>query len=372
MMNHYFVTGATGNIGSALIPLLLQHEGNIQLLIRATDEEHLQQRFEELCVFWEINPEIARERIIPCRGDMTEPRFGLNAVEYDVLSARCSHIIHCGGVVRMNLPIEKARKSAVGAAQEVIALAEKALRSGTLKKVDFVSTVGVIGCLSQPLTEQLVTDKRGFHNSYEQAKAEAEELLHGYMAENKLPITIHRPSMVVGDSQTGKAISYQVFYHICEFVSGKRTFGILPRLDNVRLDIIPVDYVASVLNWSAHTESTIGRFVHECSGTTTALPINDLEKYLAQYPYFSTKRSLMPGKTVHIPLSLFNQTLKIVALLLPEKERKALKALPHFLNYLGDQQLFDDQLTTNLLPHDITKPRPASYLEPVLTRYIHG
>ena len=54
---------------------------------------------------------------------------------------------------------------------------------------------------------------RTFHNTYEQAKAEAEEYLYPFMADERLPITIHRPSMVVGDSMTGKAISFQVFYH---------------------------------------------------------------------------------------------------------------------------------------------------------------
>ena len=51
-----------------------------------------------------------------------------------------------------------------------------------------------------------------------------------------LPATIHRPSMVVGDSQTGKVIHFQVFYHLCEFLSGRRTLGIVPDTGDAALD----------------------------------------------------------------------------------------------------------------------------------------
>lgn len=365
-MNHYFITGATGNIGSALIPLLLKRPGIIQLLIRADDEAHLQQRFAELCSFWGITPESARERILPCRGDMTEPGFGLNTAEYDTLSRRCTHIIHCGGVVRMNLPIEEARKSAVGAAREIIALAEKARRNGTLKKIDFVSTVGVIGCLNRPLTEQLVTEERRFHNTYEQAKAEAEDLLYPYMANNNLPMTIHRPSMVVGDSQSGKVISFQVFYHICEFVSGKRTFGLLPRLSGAQLDIIPVDYVARVIAWASDNPSTCGQFIHECAGDNQGLPIVELERRLENHAYFSYRK-------IHISLQLFNATITALCRVLPGKSARVLRTLPHFLNYLDDSQDFHDQKTIAMTKEaDINKPTVADYIETVISFYIRN
>ena len=56
-MKTYFVTGATGAIGSALIPILLQDsDTRINLLLRAKSVEDLGARLEELFLFWQIAP----------------------------------------------------------------------------------------------------------------------------------------------------------------------------------------------------------------------------------------------------------------------------------------------------------------------------
>lgn len=369
-MNHYFLTGATGNIGSALVPLLLQNEGIFHLLIRADNEAHLEQRFLDLCRFWDIGSSVARARMIPCRGDMTVPRFGLDAGQYAAISGECSHIIHCGGVVRMNLPIEEARKSAAGVARQIVRLGETLQEKGCLKKIDFVSTVGVIGKSAKTLTEELVTEPRAFHNTYEQAKAEAEEYLHPFMAEGRLPITIHRPSMVVGDSKTGRVKSFQVFYHLCEFLSGKKTFGLLPRLDGAKLDIIPVDYVARVIAWSVHSNTTAGTFIHECAGKEDALQVTELEKRLQDYAYFKKGTSRPCGRNVYIPLAQFNSAVRLLSLFLPKREKKVLRTLPHFLDYLHDPQEFSDRITTRRLSEKIVKPKIDGALPEIIDYYI--
>ena len=365
-MKHYFITGATGNIGSAIVPMLFETQNRIQLLIRARDKEHLNQRFHELCSYWGILHDKARTLIEPCQGDMTLPNFGLSEEIYNTLTTQCTHIIHCGGVVRMNLSIEEARKSALGTTKEIVKLAERAKRNGQFKKIDFVSTVGVIGKSRKTLTEELVTVPRDFHNTYEQAKAEAEEyLFNHYMKNQHLPITIHRPSMVVGDSKTGKTISFQVFYHLCEFLSGKRTFGLLPRLDKAKLDIIPVDYVASIIVWSTHESEMAGKFIHECSGTKQALEITDLETILKKHPVFTRNK-------IHVPLKWFNTLIYALATVSSERSARMLRTLPYFLNYLDDPQEFSDQRTIKLLPKEMTKNKPApnSYIEPILNFYV--
>ena len=47
-MNVYFLTGASGAVGSAIVPLLLSEPTTrIRILIRATTEQHLRERFDE-------------------------------------------------------------------------------------------------------------------------------------------------------------------------------------------------------------------------------------------------------------------------------------------------------------------------------------
>lgn len=61
------------------------------------------------------------------------------------------------------------------------------------------------------LPECWITEARTFHDIYEQAKAEAERYLQNVLPEG-LPITIHHPSMVIGDAGSGRIIHFQIFY----------------------------------------------------------------------------------------------------------------------------------------------------------------
>ena len=120
------------------------------------------------------------------------------------------------------------------------------------------------------LPERWITESREYHNTYEQAKAEAEVLVARGVAEG-LPITVHRPSMVVGDSRTGDVMRFQIFYHLVEFLSGRRTFGFFPAFGATRLDIVPVDYVANAVVWSSGRQDTVGRILHLCAGPEESL-----------------------------------------------------------------------------------------------------
>ncbi len=370
-MKSIFLTGASGVVGSALVPVLLRkYEGDIYFLLRAKDQKHLQQRFLELLEYWGFSETAEKLRLIPCHGDMTKPKLGMNESDYEKIIKNCTHIIHCGGVVRMNLSIEEARKAALEPAKEIVALAKSVRAEGKLLKIEYISTVGVIGKSSNALTEKLITEQRSFHNTYEQAKAETEEYLVAEINAHRLPITIHRPSMVVGDSITGKNINFQVFYHLCEFLSGKRTFGILPNLKGAQLDIIPADYVAEVIAWSVNNIDTIGDFIHECSGPMLAVDILDLEKQLFQYPYFSRYSRLLGKRNIHLPLSVFNILTIIFSYFSAEKDRKALKTLPHFLEYLSDPQIFEDEKTAEVVRKiGIKKPEPSLYLDTIIRFY---
>ncbi len=371
-MKHFFLTGSSGNIGSAVVPeLLKESDTRITLLLRADDQKHLYKRFADLVSFWGFDRDYADRHLVPRRGDMTQKGLGLDQESYAQLVQECTHIIHCGGVVRMNLPLDEARKSALGTARKIVNLAQKAIEHGRLEKIEYLSTVGVIGKSTELLDEKPVTAPRIFHNTYEQAKAEAEEFLVSEITEKNLPLTIHRPSMVVGDAKTGKAISFQVFYHLCEFLSGRRTLGILPNLEGAALDIVPVDYVARAIAWSASTQLTNGKFIHECAGPDQALKITELENELQKHSYFRRQKRLFPSKNLHLPVPIFNFFINAISLFSPTKQKKALRTLPFFLNYLDDPQRFGNRETIARLKDVGICSLPVSeFLPKVLSYYI--
>jgi thioester reductase-like protein len=376
MQNQYFVTGASGSIGSALIPLLLENPGNlIWLLLRADDEAHLEQRLNELLQFWDLPPEretAARRRLVPLKGDMDEPQFGLPEQNYRELASRCTHIVHCAGVVRMNLPMDVARKHAVDSAKNIVELAIACRRQGHLIKVDFVSTVGVAGKMHGIMPETWISGSREFHNTYEASKAEAEDYLREQIDRFDLPMTIHRPSMVVGDSKTGKIVHFQIFYHLCEFIAGRRTFGILPYLGDATLDTVPVDYVAHVIRWSSEQGiSTAGKIFHLCSGPDSSIRLTELQKIVRTL--MNDRGSKLP-LIISVPSAFFTLILKLVAPLVNEAMRRPMRTLPIFIDYLADRQLFDNRQTLQYLDEQSgpASVAPPVYLENVLSRYLRN
>jgi len=367
-MTHYFVTGATGVVGSSLVPVLLrQPESRLTLLVRAANDVELATRLEHLFDFWRLPRDAEqRSRIAAVAGDTTRESFGLALPAYRELAATCTHVIHAAGLVRMNLPLEEARRSAVGAAQQVVAFARTCDR---LRKIDLVSTVGVGGRMAEAVPEHWLTESRSFHNTYEQAKAEAEDFLRNESARAPLPLTVHRPSMVVGDTRDGRIIGFQVFYFLCEFLSGQRTFGLYPNFGEARLDVIGCDLVAEAIAAASADPQTSGRILHLCSGPQEALRIDELKPVVRAA--FARRGARLYRDRV-LPRHWYARLARLAAVFAPPRQRRALATLPIYLDYLADRQAFDDSgFRAWLTARGQSRPAPASYIGKVLDYYLN-
>lgn len=364
-MNTYLVTGATGVVGSAITEALAARpDARMKLLIRADSPAKLQERVDGLIKFWGVDAAAVAPRVEGLIGDTSEPNLGLDDETYARVAAECTHVIHSAGAVRMNLSIEDARHSAVDGAKNIVAFA-RAARS--LQKVEFISTVGVGGRLRGSVPERWINEAREFHNTYEQAKAEGETLLEQAIRDG-LPITVHRPSMVVGNSKTGKVIHFQVFYHLAEFLSGQKTFGICPDPGPTKLDLVAADHVADAVLWSAGERSTTGRIFHLCAGPSGALGIQALRQQVCSI--FKAQGIKLPSART-VPAGLFRAAIPVVGMVSSERDRRALSTLPIFLDYLQENQTFANTDTTKILHQArIATPAPASFVSKVLEYYL--
>ena len=324
---------------------------------------------EDLCRFWGWNRDAeSRTRLHAVAGDAAEPNFGLPAETYDQLVAGCSHIIHCAGTVRMNLELEQARRSAVGSAEQILSFARRIAENGNLAKVDFVSTVGVAGKSAGTLPEAWLDQLPAFHNTYEQAKAEAESLVRYAVEVERLPITVHRPSMVIGDSRDGRVIHFQIFYFICEFLSGRKTAGLFPNFGGILLDIIPSDTVAKAIVDASRDVETCGRVFHLCSGPKMAPRLEDVKRVVRQS--FVNRRLAVPV-AINLPIRWFGRLAAFITRMAPAKHRKALATLPVYLDYLADRQAFGNTEFSKWFAgrgHEF--PQWRDYLPRVLDHYL--
>jgi len=374
-MAHYLVTGATGVVGSAIVPRLAAlPDTTVQVLIRPKKGSDLAARFAELLAFWGTHYPEERAasggfatRVRPVAGEITEPALGLSAAHREALAADCTHIVHCAASVRMNLPLDEARQTALFPVASVIELGKQCRQ---LRKVEFVSTVGVGGRWRGPLPERWVTEPREFHNTYEASKAEAEALVHREV-DAGFPATIHRPSMVVGDSRSGAVIHFQIFYFICEFLSGMRTFGLFPRLGEETLDIVPNDYVAAAIVAASRDPAMAGAIFHLCSGPSRAVRLVDLRERVREI----FRAGGLMGWTPRLDFSRdnFMRVMRGVARLLPERERRAVGTLPVYLDYLsGIQQFGNEASAQRLQALGVATPDNDQVLARVLAWYVQA
>lgn len=368
VVKNTFLTGATGTIGSALVPRLLQgQDAEVTLLIRAHDDGDLQARFDKMLVYWKLQPGSASAaRLRPLRGDITLPGFGLTAEAHARLAQETTHIIHCAASVKLNMPLAQAQATAVTPTRTVLALGRHGMKHGRLRKIDLVSTVGVWGRTPGHMPEQRLPDVALFHNTYEAAKAEAERVV--WSEGDGLPITVHRPSMVVGDTLTGQVIHFQVFYHLCEFLSGARTFGIMPALGETRLDTVPVDWVADAICWASDHPETAGQIYHLCSGPAASMSLHRLQQVVRE----TWRERDLPLPTLRIvERHWLERLIPVIGAFAGARTRRALRGLSPVLAYLAEDQGFANTATAlSLGAAGLPIPKVDAYLDKVLGYYL--
>ena len=111
----YLVTGATGFIGRHLIERLLEREGEIYLLVRASSTE----KVDRLSKDWGS----AADRVHTLIGDLGSPNLGLDDGTIAQLDGKIDHFFHLAAVYDMTAPEERNRVANVEGTRHAVALA---------------------------------------------------------------------------------------------------------------------------------------------------------------------------------------------------------------------------------------------------------
>ena len=366
-MKTVLLTGASGAVGSAIVPELLKDPSlRLILLLRPRGEQSVLDRFQNLKKYWAgygLENSVWR-RVDVLTGDVAQERLGLTSDTYRTLTQDLTHIVHGAAQVKLNMSREEAHRSSVSTTVHVLRLAEDCR---SLVKMEYLSTVGVAGTIEGAIPERRIIDPRDFHNTYESSKSEAEDLVWAAM-DRGWPVTLHRPSMVVGDSRDGRTLHFQVFYHLVEFLSGRATGGWVPRLPKFRLDVVPNDYVARAVTASLDNPRWAGQVLHLTAGRDGSLA---LDQYVNDLPGLLTQAGL-PTRVPHrFPWNLFRLLVPLLALVGPSERRKAFHHLPRFLSYLREETYFDNQNAVRLLKSEgVFLPETKKLLAPVLGYYV--
>jgi long-chain acyl-CoA synthetase len=266
------LTGATGFVGGDLLPRLLaaNPDARIHCLIRARDREHLEQRRLALLQWAEVG-EDDQGRVVAHPGQIERSDLGLGE-HYARLASDVDEIYHVAASTKFDLPIEDARRINRDSAAHVLEFARGTQDAGGLRRVHHVSTAYVAGGVAGVLSEDAV-DRPEFRNTYEQSKCEAEQLLAE--ARDEIPITVYRPSIVVGDSVTGRTLHFRVLYDPMKWVYFGKT-NVLPCRPEVRMDVVPINFVCDALLAIGSRADSEGGTYHLTAGPAHAISIADM------------------------------------------------------------------------------------------------
>jgi long-chain acyl-CoA synthetase len=238
------MTGATGFVGMELLARVLeQTDYDVVALVRADDDHAAQARVDELLTTL-VAPGTRphRGRVRALAADLESPGLGLSPLAREKLAGSIRSVVHCAASVSFTLPLDEARRINVEGTREIVKLASQAYARGNLERFVHVSTAYVAGDRAGLISEQDGDVGQGFRNTYERTKLEAEQLV----TESGLPAAIVRPSVIVGDSQTGWTQAFNVIYWPLQaFARG--LFPTVPGDPGASLDIVPVDTVANAL-----------------------------------------------------------------------------------------------------------------------------
>jgi thioester reductase-like protein len=252
------LTGATGFLGAFLLSELLQQTpAKIYCLVRGKDEEEARLRLQNNLKTYKLWRNTYDSQIIPILGNLAEPLMGLSSEKFNQLASEIDVIYHNGAQLSYVHSYAQLKATNVIGTKTVLGFA--VLKK--IKPMHFVSSVAVFEASAyegKVLTEwDPILESEGICLGYSQSKWVAERLVW-LAGQRGLPITIYRPGLISGDSQTGISNTDDFFIRM---IQGCLQLGFVPDLP-LPLNFSPVDYVAKAIAYLSRQNISEGKVFH--------------------------------------------------------------------------------------------------------------
>lgn len=295
-------------------------------------------------------PSPARAEILT--GDLNDMDLGLSSAEYHALSRELTWIHHLAGSYFLGVDEATARRVNVAGTRAVLDIARDAPR---LERVVHWSTAMVSGDRTGTVYETDFEAGQKFRNAYERSKHEAERLVHQAM--RQLPITIVRPSMIVGDSRTGEIDNLDGPYYLMVLIATNASSVRLPLLgpSDAPLHLVPVDYAVEAAWHVARDEAAAGKTFH----IVDPAPVSARAVFEAVAEHAHTQKP-----RGHIPRRLARAVLRT-----PGLSRLGRGPLA-FVDMIDHAVHYDQANTAHALAHTGVHCPPLMDYLPVLVRYV--
>ncbi len=245
-------------------------------------------RFRDAAVRWlDSRPEQERARVELLDGDVCFMDMGLSGREYMDLAARTRIIHHCAAITYSGAPHGMEAVNVQGT-HEALELALAAPRLERL--VHWSSTQATWPRDGLVLEDELHAPK---HDRISQSQHRAEQLLA--RARTKVPITVLRPAMLLGDSTSGEAPRVDGAYLLIAtlLASPKDVALPLPTRADAPLQVVPVDFAVEAGLAIARSPEAASRTFHIVD--PAPLTVREALSMFAELTLRPAPRSFVPG-----------------------------------------------------------------------------
>lgn len=340
-----FLTGFPGFIAGRLLRRLATQFSRCLLLVQPAFRERAQREIQEIAA--ETGSHLADFRIFA--GDITKPDLGLSPSDLEAARFESTVIFHLAALYDLAAARDVAMQANFQGTRNVNLFARSLSR---LRHYHYVSTCYVAGKREGRILERELRHEDGFRNHYEETKYLAEVEINSLKSE--LPITIHRPSVVCGDSKTGETAKYDGIYYLIHYLLKWPSVLSLLNIGNreVSLNLVPVDFVVEALASLARDEQAIGKTIQLAD--PNPLTTRDLFNTIARCLNSTGSRITIPAPLVEF------------SLMLPFSP--SITDLPHYgVPYFFLKQTYDTAQASALLrPHQVDCPPFPSYAKAIV------
>jgi nucleoside-diphosphate-sugar epimerase len=335
-----FITGFPGFIAGRLVERLALEGARFLLLVQPAFSERARADVARMVEKTGASPESFRL----VEGDITREGLGLSAEDLEEARREATVVFHLAAVYDLGVARDVAFRVNVEGTRNVNAFA-RSVRN--LRRYHYVSTCYVAGRRTGVIFESELRHDAGFRNNYEETKYLAELEVEALKPE--LPVTIHRPAVVCGDSRTGETMKYDGVYYLINYL---RLFPAALSLANignreVRLNVVPVDFVVEAMAALARDRLSAGETVQiaDPAPLTTEELFDVISRNLAGRTSLFTLPAPVVRTTLNIPLN------------------EKVTGLPRVgVPYFFLKQTYDTARATALLaPHGVKAPRFPDY-----------
>ncbi len=249
-----FLTGFPGFIAERLIARLAADDRQLLLLVQPAFIEKAIESVETIAA----KTNVPLENFGLIEGDITRTDLGMSHDDAAIVRGATTDVFHLAAIYDLAVGKDAADAVNVEGTRNVN---ELVATMPNLQRYSYISTCYVAGLRKGTIREDELEHNAGFRNYYEESKYHAELEVEKLKA--TLPVTIFRPSVVVGDSRTGETAKYDGIYYLIQYLRRAPTLLRLVNVGNnqVRLNLVPVDFVVDAIAALAFDTDSLGKTI---------------------------------------------------------------------------------------------------------------